>query len=61
MKAAKIGPDLMLSITLLFVSGKHTVLNFAWAWAERQIFLCAFSLLPSPAFLAQFFPFAGHF
>ena len=54
MKAAKIGPDLMLSITLPFVSGKHTVLNFGHGQKAKFFFvLSLFSLLP--LFLAQFF------
>ena len=55
MKAAKIGPDLMLSITLLFVSGKHTVLNFGHGQNAKFFFvLSLFSLLP--LFLPSFFP-----
>ena len=55
MKAAKIGPDLMLSITLPFVSGKHTVLNFGHGQkTEFYLVLSLFSLLP--LFLHSFFP-----
>ena len=55
MKAAKIGPDLMLSITLPFVSGKHPVLNFGHGQKAKFYFvLSLFSLLP--LFLPSFFP-----
>ena len=55
MKAAKIGPDLMLSITLPFVSGKHPVLNFGHGQKAKFYFvLSLFSLLP--LFLPTFFP-----
>ena len=58
MKAAKIGPDLMLSITLPFVSGKHPVLNFGHGQKAKFYFvLSLFSLLG--LFLPTFFPFAS--